>query len=398
MSVGAFGRSFCHRAAAFAAALFLCVIMFFATDITAFSAEGSWQQDTKGWWYLLDDGGYSAAGWEYIDGDMYYFDREGYLVTNCLVADSGYIYIVDSDGRMLKDTSLHMNGTEYVIDSQGHAVTAAIYYASVGIGANSGETAPTGTGHTLGAAQQTQGGSTASGWRSDDTGSWFVKADGSYPVDAWENIGGTWYHFDSLGYMEKDRLVSFPDGTYRYLGNDGAPVKDTELSLDGVDYTVDSEGVAVPKAPPKTENELAAEAYAANIVSQITNASMTKQQKAAAIYNWLRSNIRYTSSGPQSDEAYSALYGFRRRSGCCYEYYAMAHFMLEAAGMPNIPVIRASDRGHYWNLVDIDGTWYHFDATPRRLGGNWCLVTTDYLRRNSWSSHNFDVSAYPATP
>ena len=65
--------------------------------------------------------------------------------------------------------------------------------------------------------------------------------------------------------------------------------------------------------------------------------------------------------------------------------------------MPNIMVTRASDGDHFWNLVNVDGTWYHFDATPRRTGGRWCLVTTGTLR-GTWGAHNFDVAAYPQTP
>ena len=42
----------------------------------------------------------------------------------------------------------------------------------------------------------------------------------------------------------------------------------------------------------------------------------------------------------------------------------MAHYMLEAAGMLNIPVVRAIDRGHYWNLVNVDGVWYHLMPHP----------------------------------
>ena len=386
---------FRDRAAASAAALFFCILISASSARAVYAdgmSTGTWMEDSTGSWYRHTDGSYTAGGWEYIDGNMYYFDREGYLVRNCLVADGGYMYIVDQDGRMLRDTELTFNGSAYVIDGEGHVRTRALYEAMYG-SSNAGQAA----GSQSAGAQpaQVQAGS---GWRQDAVGSWFVKADGSYPVSAWENINEVWYYFDEQGYMATDRIQAYPDGTLRYLGSDGRPVTDTEVSYDGAEYTVDAEGIATPKEAPKSEEELAAESYAAQIVSAITNAGMTKPQKANAIYNWLRANIRYTTSGPQSDEAYSALYGFRRRSGCCYEYYAMAHYMLEAAGMPNIPVVRATDRGHYWNLVNVDGVWYHFDATPRRLGGRWCLVTTGYLQTHSWSSHNFDISAYPATP
>lgn len=382
------------RAVAFAAALFLCETLMMpgaVPKLEAYAAsdtqQAGWQEDAGGRWYRRADGSFCRNGWEYIDGNMYFFDVRGYVVRNGFVADGGHMYIVDSEGRMLKSTQLNFNGSEYVIDENGYATTAAIYYESLGMDQGSSQSTQTGQ------SQQT-----SQGWKEDGIGKWYVRPDGNYPVSTWENINEQWYYFDEQGYMVKDRIMTFTDGSLRYLGSDGKWVTSTEVSYDGVDYTVDAAGVATAKEPPKSANELAAESYAANIVSQITNASMSKPEKANAIYNWLRGHITYTSSGPQSDEAYSALYGFRRRSGCCYEYYAMAHYMLEAAGMPNIPVVRATDHGHYWNLVNVDGVWYHFDATPRRTGGRWCLVTTAYLRSHSWSSHNFDVAAYPATP
>lgn len=236
------------------------------------------------------------------------------------------------------------------------------------------------------------------GWKQEADGRfWYQNWDGSYTSGNWQLIDDKWYYFDEEGYMLSDTWVDGADGKRYRLGTSGDMLVSQDITVDGMSYTIDENGEAVANAPAKSENELAAEAYAQSIVAQITNDSMTKPQKANAIYDWVRGNMTYTASGPKSDEAYSALYGFRRRSGCCYEYYAMSHYLLEAAGMPNIPVVRASDRDHYWNLVNVDGVWYHFDATPRKTGGRWCLVTTSTLR-NTWGAHNFDVSAYPQTP
>lgn len=235
-------------------------------------------------------------------------------------------------------------------------------------------------------------------WKQEADGRWWYRnPDGSYTSGDWQLIEDKWYYFDKEGYMLSDAWVDGSEGKRYRLSASGDMLVSQEVTVDGVMYSINENGEATAKETPKSENELAAEAYAKSVVSQITNASMTKPQKAEAIYNWVRGNMTYTTSGPKSDEAYSALYGFRRRSGCCYEYYAMSHYLLEAAGMPNIPVVRAGDGDHFWNLVNVDGTWYHFDATPRRTGGRWCLVTTATLR-NSWGAHNFDVSAYPQTP
>lgn len=247
------------------------------------------------------------------------------------------------------------------------------------------------------AAYSDSGPGAANRWKQDEKGWWYPNLDGTYPVNQWQKINRRWYYFDAEGYMMEDCWVE-TDGKYYRLGSDGAMLSSQEILVDGKPYTLDGSGAVVEGDPQQlTEADLAALSYAQGIVAQITDEGMSKPEKAAAIYRWVRGNMTYTTSGPKSDEAASAMYGFRRHSGCCYEYYAMSHYLLLAAGMPNIPVVRASDGDHFWNLVDVDGTWYHFDTTPRRMGGDWCLVTTDVLR-NTWGSHNFDVEAYPKTP
>ena len=234
-------------------------------------------------------------------------------------------------------------------------------------------------------------------WVEDDIGWWYRHIDGSYTSGDWEQIEGLWYYFNSEGYMMADAWVDGDEGMRYRLGPDGAMLTSMEIEVDGLKYTVGEDGNAVPETPPKSESELQAEAIAADIVASITDGSMTKPQKANAIYNWVRGNMTYSHSGPKGDPAEGALYGFRRRYGNCYEYYAMSKYLLEAAGMPNIMVTRASDGDHFWNLVNVDGVWYHFDTTPRSTGGRWCLVTTGTLRA-TWGAHNFDVAAYPQTP
>ena len=39
------------------------------------------------------------------------------------------------------------------------------------------------------------------GWVKDSKGWWYKRADGSYPKNEWEKIGGEWYYFNPDGYM-----------------------------------------------------------------------------------------------------------------------------------------------------------------------------------------------------
>lgn len=50
------------------------------------------------------------------------------------------------------------------------------------------------------------------GWVQTETGWWWRNADGSYPVNTWQEIGGKYYYFDGNGYMLSNTIT--PDGYY----------------------------------------------------------------------------------------------------------------------------------------------------------------------------------------
>ena len=70
------------------------------------------------------------------------------------------------------------------------------------------------------------------------------------------------------------------------------------------------------------------------------------------------------------------------------------------AGIKNQGIVKQGG-GHYWSLVDIGNGWYHFDATPRKGGGEFFMLTDAEIERYSKShgnSHVWDKTKYPATP
>ncbi|WP_101877829.1 transglutaminase-like domain-containing protein [Lachnoclostridium edouardi] len=321
---------------------------------------GEWEKEEQGsvtWRYKGDDGSYLKNEWLETDGKWYYLDENGIMVTGS--------YIVNG-----KEEQFGTDGVWIDTSKAQEASNADNSLMNYGPG--------------------------ISRWGRDDRGWYYQNFDGSRVQNTWEEIWGVWYYFNGEGYMMENAWIDTNGKRYR-VGEDGAMLTSQTITVDGIQYDLGEDG-SVP-VPAKTEEELQAEAVAAGIIASITNNNMSKPQKASAIYQYVRANTSYTYGGlrPESGDAAAALYGFRRHSGNCFEYYAMSKYLLEAAGMPNVRVTRASDGDHFWNLVNVDGTWYHFDATPRRTGGTWCLVTTGHLR-NSWGVHNYDVAAYPATP
>lgn len=393
----------------FLTAAVLSVSLAAAAGGTAYA--GQWEQAEGIWRYREDNGSYITGDWKEVEGKWYYFDENSAMVTGTSQID-GKDEHFGEDGAWAGETAAENAGVE---DSEsGEAAQPA--EENTGEGNSENSEVPSSGGDDSGsgaagpgyadpqAAPQRQYthieiGPGAPRWIQDEKGWWYSDPRGGYPAEEWVDIEGVWYYFDAEGYMLSDAWVTTDGKRYR-VGEDGAMLTGpAQIQVDGISYELAEDGSVTE--PPKTEEDLQAEAIAAGILASITNDSMTKVQKAQAIYRYVKGSMTYShiNTYPTNyTEGAAALYGFRRHSGNCYIYYSMSHYLLDLAGMPNIRVVRASDGNHFWNLVNVDGLWYHFDTTPRRLGGDWCLVTTNYLMSHSWSSHNYDVAAYPATP
>ena len=77
------------------------------------------------------------------------------------------------------------------------------------------------------------------GWKKDEKGTKYQRANGSFAKDEWEPVNGIWYHFDENGYMQTGWLNL--DGTWYYLNDDGSMAKDTWIGT----YYVDESGAWV---------------------------------------------------------------------------------------------------------------------------------------------------------
>lgn len=143
------------------------------------------------------------------------------------------------------------------------------------------------------------------------------------------------------------------------------------------------------------------------VLKKIIKDDMSTKQQVQAIYKWARSSLGY-SSYDGNDWLKAAQHMLDKRTGDCYNYFAVTKLMFERLGIPNIDVKKVKKTSgasnHYWSLVSVDGgkTYYHFDSTPRKGDGDdFCLVTDAFIDSYSKThnySHNRDKSLYPATP
>ncbi len=203
---------------------------------SATASSGSWKQDSAGWWYAYDKGGYPANSWERISGKWYRFNASGYMQTGW-VQVGGIWYYLDSSGAMaegwrsvggewyyLKPGSGAMatgwqqvGGQWYWLESSGAMATG---WKSVG-----------GTWYYLKSS-----GAMATGW-AQVGGTWYYLKGSGAMATGWQQVGGSWYYLRSSGAMAANTWV---DGVY-WVGSSGAMA--TSAWVDNGRYYVGADGV-----------------------------------------------------------------------------------------------------------------------------------------------------------
>jgi hypothetical protein len=91
---------------------------------------------------------------------------------------------------------------------------------------------------------------------------------------------------------------------------------------------------------------------------------MTDVEKAFRIFCWASHNVYYAGTSDRTDWTCAAYDGLTTLRGDCYTYYAVCRAFLDMEGIPNLLVERypVTWSPHYWNLVYLEGAWYHCDA------------------------------------
>lgn len=117
-------------------------------------------------------------------------------------------------------------------------------------------------------------------------------------------------------------------------------------------------------------------------------------ETARAIFKWVHKNIHYVHNGSKLTGKRAAYYGLTSHSGNCRVFAWTAKILLDKAGIRNMIVSRYPvTTRHYWNLVYMNGGWYHCDATPFRGHTGLYFKLTD-AQLDKW--HKFKKSKYPA--
>ncbi len=155
---------------------------------------------------------------------------------------------------------------------------------------------------------------------------------------------------------------------------------------------------ANPTGVAATSEALAYDAKADALLGSIVSGGMTDYQKAKAIHDYMVSHYRYDET--YSDASYSFTGLLDYGTGVCQAYAELYELLMDKCGIDSYIIVGYAGESHSWNIIKLDGDWYHVDCTwddpvPDRPGTvRWdyfCISDTEMVRDHSW-----DGSSWPA--
>lgn len=138
------------------------------------------------------------------------------------------------------------------------------------------------------------------------------------------------------------------------------------------------------------------------ILARIITEQMTPLQKIIAVHDYIIRAYDYEMNTTGSP---FTVYTFmHEKQGVCMAYALLFQKMMEAVDIPCHYVVGKadgeSDLGHAWNMVELDGQWYHIDATWNDLGKRvqnlsiryrYFMRSDDVFKRD----HQWNLDHYP---
>lgn len=157
-----------------------------------------------------------------------------------------------------------------------------------------------------------------------------------------------------------------------------------DITEDGIETTLDVTYLTTEKQEEYIDAQLN------DITNSIIKANMSDLEKVRTINDYIINRYEYDYS-QKSISVYSAL---TTSLAICQGYSMTAYKMFNYAGIENrIIVGKIKDIPHSWNIVKIDGNWYHIDITNNDSTekDKYFLVNDDYIiaKQYSWNREKY---------
>lgn len=125
----------------------------------------------------------------------------------------------------------------------------------------------------------------------------------------------------------------------------------------------------------------AAQAEAQRVVDELITSSMSDYEVVKTLHDYLVTHCDYdyrVDIGNMPFVSHQAEGALLKGTAVCSGYAKAYEAMLDAAGIPNETITGYAGGYHAWNLVQVDGQWYHVDTTwddPTTQGGDYIRYT-----------------------
>ena len=167
---------------------------------------------------------------------------------------------------------------------------------------------------------------------------------------------------------------------------------DVDLTRAGIYYVVYTAADSTGNVAVKSRKVVIKPDYASTekLIEDIA-ASLDKTDPES-IRDFVRNNIVYTPEWGGKDPT---AYGFTKWRGNCYVHALCLQALLEYFGYETELIwVKPQYDPHYWLIINLDGKWYHIDATPGNTHTRYSLMNNkqrlDTLRGRRW-----DTSLWP---
>lgn len=196
--------------------------------------------------YYLAPSGRMAIGWKQVDGSWYFFNTEGQKQSGWL-ADGGQNYYLNTDGKMVSGWQ-NFEKSWYYFNTSGQRQTGWLadggqnYYLDANGKMMTGWQNLDGSWYFFNTSGYRQ-----SGWVTDGGQTYYLNTDGKM-MTGWQKLDNSWYFLNSSGQRQTGAVTL--DGVMYYLDPEtGVMAANTTISINGVDYQADANGVCTQVIP-----------------------------------------------------------------------------------------------------------------------------------------------------
>lgn len=140
-----------------------------------------------------------------------------------------------------------------------------------------------------------------------------------------------------------------------------------------------------------------------SIADGLRNSNQTDYEIVKAVHDYLVKNYRYSEKTENSP--YIPFTMILEKKGVCQAFALLAVRLYKALAIPCLYVTGYANGGrHGWNVVQVDGQWYHLDITwdnPNGDSYNTSNILYDYFLLSDEQikiDHDFDPYYYPTCP